>query len=292
MDCSPNNVYYTHALIKGRSKPENRTFRLVVDSRDRCKTLFPNPSTYDINLIDDIPHVTSIQLRAFEFPFTSYLVNANNNTLHFSIGGKDLVAVVEFGDYVDGEEMAAAIQASMNEAVANDIFTVQYIPRTDNFEFSSTRSFSLSFCGERVLHPFNNNYDTAYPLHSIGRVLGFGAKNYESTSRTTSSPYKNVIKSEFRKNFGGVDTLVVTIEAFGLNRSTANSVNDSFFVVSKNIPFGTCDDTFNAVTFTPALPRLTKLRVRITDYDGKLYDFQNHDHRMEFVLEANIKNSN
>jgi hypothetical protein len=287
-----NNVYYTHALIKGRSKPHTKIFRLVIDSRDRCKTLFPNPNNYEINLNDDIPQVTNIQLRAYEFPFPSFLINSTNNRLHFNIGGKDLVATIELGDYEAGSELAAAVEKAMNDAVSNDIFTVQHVARTDNFEFSSTRSFSLIFAGERVLHTFNNNYDIAYPLHSIGRVLGFGTKVYESTTRTTSSPYKNVVRAEYRKNFETANTLVVNIDAFSLNKSTANSVNDSFFIVSKNTPYGTCDDTFNAITFQPALARLTKVKVRIAEYGGSLYDFQNQDHRMEFLVEANIKNSN
>lgn len=287
-----NDVYYTHALIKGRSKPDKKLMRMVVDSRDRCKTLFPNPNSYEVNLIDDIPHVSSIQLRAYDFPFSSYLISTNNNKLHFCVAGKEVVAIVDVGDYESGADLASVLEKAMNEAVGNDMFGVAYISRTDNFEITSTRSFSLRFCGEQVRHPFNNNYDVAYPRGSIGRVLGFGVKNYESTVLGISSPYKNAIKSEFRKNFNAGDTVVVNIEVFNLNKSSANAVNESFLVLTRNMAFGMCDDTFTVKHFFPALARLAKIKVRVTDYDGNLYDFQNQDHRMEFILEANIKNSN
>lgn len=288
----PNSkdVYYTNALIKGRSQPDKKIIRLVVDSRDRCKTLFPSPNSYEVNLVDDIPHVTSIQLRAYEFPFSAYLVNANNNKLHINIGGKDVVASVDVGDY-DGPELAKSLEKALNDVVSNDMFRVDYVARTDNFEIACTRSFVMRFCGEQVLHPFNNNYDTAYPHGSIGRTLGFGIKNYDSAATPVTSPYKNIVKSDFRKNFSAGETVVVRIEMFNLNKSTSNTVNESFLVLTKNSSSGTCDDTHNVKHFFPPLARLAKIKVRVTDYDGNPYDFQNHDHRMEFLMEANIKNS-
>lgn len=59
---------------------------LVIDSRQRDFTLYPNPSFYRIPLGDEYKNITSIELNGAIIPKTSYNVHSTNNYIDFSIG--------------------------------------------------------------------------------------------------------------------------------------------------------------------------------------------------------------
>ncbi len=278
-----------HASIPGY---DIRQVRLVVDSRERNTQLFPNPNSYEINLINPIPNVARMKLIASSFPFSSYLINTNNNRLHFQVGATAYTATVEVGDYNSGADLADAVEVALNTAYGSTAFEVSYLSRTDNFKIRSTAAFTLMFAGDTFKHALNDNNDVAYKEKTIAHVIGFANKNYASSVVVVVDAYVNSLTSEFKKNFDANEELIVHVEMANLNKSTADAVNESFAIISKG---GVLDgkaiiyDTHQICKlFTPPIKRLTKLKIWITDYYGNAYDFQNQNHRMEFLIDSQI----
>jgi hypothetical protein len=295
------DVYYQNAIVKGRSKADTRRVHLIVDSRERNHRLFPNPNDYEVNMVRDMHDVRHIYLIASSFPFSRYLVHDGNDALHVSVGGVPMKARLEHGDYADPSDLAAALEAALNQMAVvsrGDMFQVAYEARKDSYTVSCTRSFAVLCKGKPFQHAFNNNEDFAYARGSIAQVLGFGIANYDSgVDEETTSVYRNTVAAPSRRNFDGHDTLVVHIDAMDVNQSTSDVVDKSFGLIYRNACYPEYtkatyyDEDKMKKTFTPALRRLNKIKVRVTDYDGVPYDFHNQDHRMEFIVELNIKAS-
>ena len=72
--------YYKNAVIP---PPEDDLFyegntrntRIVVDSKERNLTLFPEPNNYEIVFDDDINDVASVKLINIQLPMNTYLIN-------------------------------------------------------------------------------------------------------------------------------------------------------------------------------------------------------------------------
>jgi hypothetical protein len=289
-------AYYANAVIKTPRIIDIRRIRLVIDSRERNMTLFPNPNKYEINLTDFIPNVSSIKLVSSTFPFSSYLINKNNNMLYVEVKGVAYAVGIEIGDYASGTDLATSMQNALNITTGQNIFLVDYLSRTDNFAFRCKNQFSMKFKGNAYTHPFNYNTDYSYLQSSIGAVIGFGIKDFTSTliSNATDA-YLYTIKSQYRKNFTMDNCLIVHIgQHWNLNKSTAMSVDESFAIISRNN-----NNSYHGQSqlydghqikkpFTPPIKKIGKISVEILDYYGNPYDFQNQDHRMEFVLDSQI----
>lgn len=282
-------TYYNYALVKGKSKPDAKIVRLVVDSRERNHHLFANPNDYEVVLTEPIPNINFAKLIASSIPFAGYLVNPGNNALHVMVGDVPKVVNVAVGDYGSGEELGAAVEAALN-TLPDASFKVEYVPLTDNFAIFSASPFRFEF---RSCTPVirGNNPDYTFPPSSIAPMLGFGAKNYVSGPFGSSGiSTTHVITSEFRKNMEVDDAIVLNIELMELNRSTMSAVDRSFAIIQRGEKFNTWDDFFFSKYFYPPV-RIAKIRVRFTDTNGVPYDFQNQDHRLEFLFESNIKNA-
>jgi hypothetical protein len=285
-------TYIQNAIHASGPAYDIRQVRLVVDSRERNTRLFPHPNSYEINIPNAIMNVSRMKLIASSFPFSSYLINANNNLLHFRVGATDYTAAVEVGDYSSGTDLADAIEAALNAAYGATAFEVTHETRKDNFKFRSTAAFTLLFAGTTFVHPFNDNNDVAYREKTIAQVIGFANTDYASSVVSANNAYINTVLSPFKKNFDLNDQLVVNVEMAQLNKSTAEAVNESFAIISKGGVFDSkamIYDTHQICKlFTPPIKRLTKLKVWITDYYGNAYDFQNQNHRMEFLIDSQI----
>jgi hypothetical protein len=226
--------------------------RVVVHSRDRDLTLWPNQNHYEIELLKNIPYVLSAELLYADVPGTQYLVNANRNS--FLVNGSPVV--VASGDY-DGIALAAAVQAAL--AVEVPSATCVYVPAADGFAFAAPTAFAISFTCDS---PMND-------------LLGFPA-NASTTPATALS-------SAFRRNAGGSDDIVVKIANFTVNQSNDPTADDSFVILRKGTAFSPEVSARVQKFFKTPLSVLTRLRISIFDSNGRPYDCQNQDHRFELM---------
>lgn len=281
--------YYHSAVIRPPKdfqyfEADTRHTRIVVDSRVRDKSLFPNPNNYEITFEDDINDVREARLVSMEIPMPSYLVNSYFNKIYFTVGAAEYVATVATGDY-SASAFSTALQAAL-DAMLPATFDVAYDSRLDSYEIRSTVAFSVTF-GKSVPDPANPAL-TVWVEHEnhLAMLMGFSSqKNYDSEADPSVPAYPNLLRSEFRRNFEYNNYLIMDIDQFDVLKSIDRDLNKSFAIIPKEYSKLNVADEANIVkTFSPPIGRLAKLRIKFYDRFGNPYDFQNMDHRFELVV--------
>jgi hypothetical protein len=233
--------------------------------------------------LEDVRNVETLSLISADFPFDPYTVGMYSNTIYVAFNNTVYTITIEIGNY-DPAGLASALQSAINTSTNTTAFLVQYNTLKDNFTFRCSGTFGLIFRGKTFTTSYNNSTDTAYATNSMGKVIGFGINNYVSAVKSTGDVYVNVIDSEFKKDFTTKDYIVLNIDSFDLNKSTVDSIQNSFAIItssSESLPYGT---EFANKQFKPYLSMLKKLKVSIVDFYNNPYDFQNKDHRFELLL--------
>ena len=88
------SIDYTTNIIKS---PELNTTNgriadtLLIDSRDRNYTLYPNPNSYKIQLNKLYRDVIAIKLTKGMIPHSGFYISEQNNTLYFSEGSNNFI---------------------------------------------------------------------------------------------------------------------------------------------------------------------------------------------------------
>lgn len=262
--------YAKYSVIKppAEFRGDNEKYtRVVVDSRIRNKSLFPNPNDYEVPFDDDINDVIKAQLIYIDLPFSTYLVNTNFNKVVVNIGGVDKIAVLSTGDY-DTTSFTTELQAALDRAtVTPSTITASYVQRTDSFKFTSASAFTIKFVNQ---------------TNTLALLLGF-ADNKDYPATNTGSNYELV--ASFRRNFNYNNYIIMDIDQFDLLKSIDKELNKTFAIIPKNYDvLNMAEDAQYTKRFSPAIPKLNKLRVRFYDRFGNNADFQNMDHRFELLI--------
>lgn len=282
---------------KDLSDPVTRKVRLVISSADRNLTSYPSPSKYVVKFDQPYTDVSSLTLISAQVPLTAYQISDSNNVLTFRLSQETFTALIPHGDYEPPPLLAEAIQDAMNKA-ANlpGLFKVTYVPFRDHFSFSSFSSFHLLFdgglkpYGPQIPIEFGISRDEfgiagdrsiTYPDSSIAKAIGFGPKDYEA--QQDAMDY--VLNSEFRRD-ATKKVAVIYVDGADVNHSLNDAFNRSYVVIGDRqaelahwLP-----DRQVTKSYNPPQGSLAEIRIRINDINGKPYDCQNHDHRLEFLL--------
>jgi len=284
-----------HPLLSPPATQDQQLVRVVVDSRDRSTLRYPTPSDYEVVLGDDVRMVTGIELAAADVPLSAYMVCSANALVHFTAnGGAEKVAALAIGDYVDAADVAAEAQRALNEAEGSDFFRVEYGARLDRFTVRGAQPFALLFKGEVGSHGAVGTQTTlAYREGSAGRLLGFGMLDAESAETQPATSHPHSVTAGFRKNLDTNRYAVLHVEPAGTTNadyamSASSATNGSFALLVRRGAdqnyVGGSDRSQVRYAFEPAIPRMNRLRIRFTGYDGLPYDFQNQEHRLELVF--------
>lgn len=260
--------YYKNSVIKPPEdslfyEGDTRTTRIVIDSKDRNKTVFPEPNKYENVFDDDINDVISVQLLNISLPLSTYLINKHFNSITLIVGGTEYTAQLAVGNY-DATELATEIATKLNATSSGITFTVTYLSKTDNYSIQGSGAFSIDFSQK----------------NSLGLLLGFKDK-------LITSDGTNNITSEFRKNFEYNNYAVMFVDQAEINKNQNNPLNKSFAIINKDYSkLNISDDPMIIKSFSPPLNKLAKLRFTFYDRYGNLYDFQNQDHHMELLFKS------
>ena len=259
----PGSMQMDHQQQSEEHSHELRKKLVVIDSRDRDHYVHPKANSYEIRLDDELIDVVSMKIIIADLPFSAYMIGSANARVPFTVdGGPVMYAMLEPGDYSSPAEMAEALSQAMTSSSNGSVFTATYIPRTDNFEIVAQVPFLMAF---------HKHTGTA------ARVLGFSpCEDYPSSNGKVRSPY--------RKDFGPNRYIVLSVSPSAeLISSTNNPTNRSFAIIPRKITELNIDnsDESHEKTWTPPIPRFSRIKLEYTDYDGNPYDFQNQDHHIE-----------
>lgn len=243
--------------------------RIVIDSRDRDVSQYPNPNSYVIDLPDDIQDVVAAELHVADLTLAAPLVSMFNNSVIFVIGGVVYNVVIESGNYNNGQNLGAIIAANISVSVPS--FAGTFDANTEKFVFSCNDAFYIDFSAiTSNLKPY------------LGRILGFAYGQVVNASAVGGS---FVLKSQFKINTSDNTYVVLHVDNLYVNKSTTSIIDKSFALLGSK-----SDSKYSLKPFrkdlNPPIGKLSRIRLKFNDYYGNLYDFQNHDHRLEIVFES------
>jgi hypothetical protein len=143
---------------------------IIIDSRQRDYSIYPNPNEYLVNLMEPHRNVEKIELIAAMMPKTDYNVNSENNLLLVNIGG-----VVVNGEIVGG----TTSQIKLNEG---QYLIGSNVPGAHTFIADGTScNFGLVAELKRVLLTVNGNFNVF--LATLPTVSGGTGKNASVLNR-------------------------------------------------------------------------------------------------------------
>tara|TARA_B100001094_G_scaffold290699_1_gene308488 strand:- start:1010 stop:2296 length:1287 start_codon:yes stop_codon:yes gene_type:complete len=215
--CFADTFSYNNALIKPavkeQTKKDFKTKYVLIDSRDRNYTKYPNSNDFQIMLNEPIKDVVEIELIQAHIPATAYLVNNNNNKIHYYIGtdeatayaGTMYVAIVESGNW-DATNIVSRVTEAFR--VNDHDISVYYSQPTNKFSLvyndDEGEAYQTTGAGTNIYLDFRNttgsppvvvkdkydqngNTDTSYKSQTMGEILGF-SKNYYTTDTNNICP--------------------------------------------------------------------------------------------------------
>ena len=271
-----------------KTSNEQVTFnQIIIDSRDRDRTLYPKPNNYVIQLKSPIRDVVSLEMLQICIPKSEDLINDNNNQFTFQESqdqidnGTYVTASIPNGQYQLVDELCQALTSAMNNAsTTGATYTVTADPLTNLVSITVTG-------GTGVLGVFNSS-DGTYLPGNMSSNIGFGATNVKSTSGN--------LTSDGVYDIDGADYVVMELEGISNCMGSSDTLDGCFAmiplcdVLHGSIFHGRLNDVGKCyVRFNPILPRLTKLHIKFRRPDGTLYDFGGRNHNFMFELKSKFK---
>lgn len=273
---------------------------LVVDSRMRNELLYPNPNKYELQLEECLNEVVGIDILKADVPFSRYKIHSGNNKLQFTWGGTKHTITIRTGDYFGSPDevfLATEIQSKMNTAIGvsvdNPDINVSYDSLEDKIVFKNEASSpkpSFSITAGEVVNQSSGKRE--YLDNSIGKTLGMKPKTYDMIPQGETNEY--YIIPDYRHQFEKDSYILLRLKAGGQRAEVLDSVEEpiksSFAVIDRNEgDLNKVDVERIGKTFPTRLNSLSKLRIEFVDIEGREYDFQNKEHRIEFLVRTNDK---
>ena len=277
------NTDYSPYIIKppDRNKTHGSISKhIVVDSRDRNYTLYPNSNKYRIDLPQELRDVTSIELTLAQIPNTYYNISNNNNIFYISETPNNIVSI----NIPEGQYNNNSLIYSLNGKYGDLFYQL-----TSKYNFSRNpinlklRIESNRLSGQEFI--YNLNYltnDTCSPcqLNSIDKTIGFINQQYQSEMVDLSYIYVGVggiiayggesdqdytlYKLVATQNYGGIEVdfnKIFYVNDYFILNDTVNNIQYScqvyeikndftivFETLDKKNPIGLVGNIFNNIS--------------------------------------------
>lgn len=263
-----DNIYETQAIdlnssLKAKPKqPKTKKRKIVIDSRDRNIIAYPSQSKYVIKMNETINDVVSIELSDYYISLTRPLINSTNNNLSYTVdnGSTTKNVTLPNGNY-SGDALAAQLKIKLGA----DTGEIKYNADTQKLIFNTNNNdFKFLFANDKS---------------NLNNVLGFDKNQYDTAN--------NKIESSFILNLQNDNYILMVLENANTIISNNPITNKSFAIIKDN----TYTQEIITRTFNPPL-NFSTFNISFFDYYGNLYDFENHEHRLEFIIETINKSDN
>ena len=294
---------------------ETRSVRILIDSRDRDRSLYPSANSYCVSVPEDVRDVISVELLSYDVPFNDYNITEKNNVLHtaYMNEGQSDYDPVETIVIPPGKYTAESLETALNHGIDYDTHPQGEDPYVD-FDNDMDRADPL-FMDVVALRPHHIPIKFWYDSktmkmyvrfeclgHGMGGVshrgqvkLLFGAPNSIGATlgypprdmfvHHTTAPYTVPLIPEHPVNLKPDNYVTLYLEHAKRYMSTNHHTHQSFATIRRS------NDENGAYVLSPAvrkrfsqpIPALTRVKVKFKSYDGALYDFQNKEHCLELM---------
>lgn len=180
---SPQTDYnYNSFLIKPpeRNKTHGTITRtLVIDSRDRNYTKYPDSNKFRLEILEEYKDITSLELIHGSIPNTYYNINNNNNKFYISEDNKIYCIEIPIGKYTN--ENFINILNGEKGNLFNELYNKYHFHRDEN----NLKFRIQSNCDNNNDFIYNINYQkdneiSTCNIKSVDKIIGFGTQTYIS----------------------------------------------------------------------------------------------------------------
>jgi hypothetical protein len=178
---------------------------IIIDSRQRDYTIYPNPSSYLINLMEPYRSVERIELIAAVMPKTEYNINSDNNLLLVTIAGVQEGVYLTPGQYLIGTNSVNSINYTANGAVP--VFgLISELVRVLNTHTNSANGFNVFLA---TVPGVNNgtgvNASVLNRMIITNTTVNFSI-DFTNANYSSGSPYNllGFLKQKYTSNLGNV----------------------------------------------------------------------------------------
>lgn len=253
---------------------------VVVDSRDRNRSSYPTPQRYSVDLPEDVYDVVSMRLVNADIPFSAYAVRG---CIPVRIGATTSLVPIPPGDHTP-QSIVASLQDALNTAALGVSFQVCYPTAigSDSVVILGDGAFELDFASQ--------------PKGStIARFIGFDESRTYSSSATPPGysppsllviPFGNIVFAPHRINLEKDTYMVMKVNDADVVHSANNHAHRTFAVIPRRFSDLNVNDDANVYEkrWQTPVARMSKISIEFCDYYGNPYDFQNMDHRLDFII--------
>lgn len=139
---------------------------IIIDSRDRNIDVNPQPNNYEIDLEKYLYNIISLELISADIPNTEYIINSDNNLLHFEeTNNTELIATIPIGNY-SLTTLSNAIQTQLN-IVGSSTYSVSTNDYNRISEIFSENTSRITSNAPDPYKLFNNDINTFWLSSSL-----------------------------------------------------------------------------------------------------------------------------
>lgn len=260
---------YSHANNREPWKTPDKVYSqtVLVDSRDRDTSLYPNPNSYRVLLPSTLRNVTSARLVSAEIPGMFYVFSASrgNTSLRVSLANPvdTQTITIPDGNY-SAFSMADALRTALDAAFTGTTFEVSLNQSTMRYTITNNDSRPLT------IHctPGSPGVGDAPFTWGLGYYLGFEKTDLTGASGSVTAPGVLNVRPEsyMLLKIRGLDTVYQT---GGIERKSFAKI--PFMVSSFGINF--FDKLLTDNIMNPVRERLEWLDIDLTFYDDSHVEF-------------------
>jgi len=253
---------------------------LIVDSRDRNYTIYPDPHEYIYFLEKEYRNIVEIELVQAFIPNSGYTITDNNNQIILN----ETIVSISNGDYNEDDEPSA--KTKLSEYLTSKITDIEvtYNYNTKKYKIKNIGGvpITISFRGSEILNDGSSYSPPKYNYNenSLGPLLGFLPNEYTIASG-------DCIEGENIADFDACKYVLLQIPEFDRLKSINENIEKSFALIPFSDTLMYFDNTKNygnIKLFNPPMYRLNKIHINFKNRHGKYFDFSGREHCLIFAI--------
>ena len=208
----PNNTDYRNLIIQpaeNKMEKSRRTYILLLDSRDRNTTKFPNPAQYTLDLKTPYKDIIEVELLSAFVPKSEYTITQDvNDTLYIKMGNNAPVYNTSDNIIVDMNNKYLAIPPENN----NNILSVVIPPGiyTRDSTNSLRNALETALNNHPNLSDFVVEYDTLTDKYTINNTANTEFQLFFYARDENHGSYEYIKDSNFTYPLKDINFNVVT----------------------------------------------------------------------------------
>lgn len=274
---------------------------VMIDSRDRDMSSYPNANQYEITFPYVYKDILSLEVIGAEMPKSQTIIHSGNNKLYASNQALDADQRLDVSNYstltmpvgnYTGAEIATSLTSIIDTAFSSTV-TVSHSSSTSKLTFTDAPTNFFIYLND-IETDTNSRQKYVSKTDSVAHLLGLRSTDKYVTHSSGTVSFSGQL------NLKGEPSIYMRIDDITRAESSNNKLRGIFakFPVADKAygeykTLKVSDFGSKAVeVFSPYKGRMEKLKLSFYNPNGTLYDFDGIDHSLSLEIRTMYKNNN